>query len=754
MVETRAHPPPAIASRERARTWIRESKLRVPAPRVPAVERRRLLNLLTAEADARVVLISASAGYGKSTLAAQWNAHCRRPVAWLTLERGDNDPIVLLNYLAHAFDRLHPVDPELLDELSSPAPRVDDVVLPALAEELARSSPFELILDDLHELTHPRSLALVDFLLEESPTGSQVVLVTRADPDLPLTRRRVAGDVLEIRADRLALDSDETRDLAAHLDARLSERALGIILERTEGWPAGVALAVRAADGSASGDAVAEGLQGTQRQIADYLLETVLDLETEAHRTFLLATSVLRRMTAPLCDAVLAAAGSSDALRELEQTNSFVIPLDDQRGWYRYHELFGQFLRSELDRRNPELAAVYLARAAEWHEQDGTHPDEAFRCAHECGDLERAGRIALASAVGSVGSGHVETMRLWLLDCTDGEIGADPHLAIAAAWVYLLLGEAERAERFLLDAERGDLDVPSADGTTSLRSSLANVRSTLGPGGIHQMLADAEFVYAAERERKTPWLSAGCRAIGTANVLLGRPDAAIAAFQEALMLYAARPEFAFSRVVCLGYLAFAAADTGAWSDARKWAKEAKALVVEHRLDHTLGAAIACTARATALVHDGDLDRAAHELAHARRVGHLARGTRWLHADLELRWGNLSLDLGERLVAHEHAVRARAILDGYPDPGTLSPRLDELDTRIGRAADLHLTPAELWILPFLPTHLTVEAIADRVGRSRSTVKTHVAQIYSKLGVSTRSEAVEKMEQLGLGRTGTH
>ena len=170
------------------------------------------------------------------------------------------------------------------------------------------------------------------------------------------------------------------------------------------------------------------------------------------------------------------------------------------------------------------------------------------------------------------------------------------------------------------------------------------------------MLADAEFMYAAESEQKTRWVSASCRAIGIANVLLGRPDAAIAAFQEALMLYGAdRPELALARVLCLGYLAFAAADMGAWPDARKWAQEAKALVPEHRLDQTLGAAIACTARATTLVHDGDSDRAAHELAHARRVRRLAHGMRWLSADLDLRWGNLSLDLGERLVAKEHAV---------------------------------------------------------------------------------------------------
>ena len=360
--------------------------------------------------------------------------------------------------------------------------------------------------------------------------------------------------------------------------------------------------------------------------------------------------------------------GQAKMLKELEQSNSFVIALDDERGWYRYHHLFGELLRSELDRRNPGLASVYLARAAEWHEHHGADAEEAFRCAHESGDLERTGRIALASAVGFMRSGHIETFRLWLLDCSDDEIVADPQLAIAAAWVSLVMGEGERAERFLLAAERGDLDVPAADGSSSLRSSFANARSTLGPNGIGQMLADAEFLYAAEREQQTVWLSAACRAVGTANVLLGRPQAGIAAFQEALMLYGNRPGLAFTRVICLGYLAFAATESGAWPDARKWGQEAKALVVENRIEHTMVAVIAYTARATTLVKDGDVNRAAIELADAKKFGHLVRGTRWLDADLQLRWGNLSLDLGERMAAKEHAVAARTALRGYPDPG--------------------------------------------------------------------------------------
>lgn len=719
--------------------------MRTPPQRVPVVERRRLLRLLAAETEVPIVVISASAGYGKSTLAVQWSSQCQRPAALLSLDRSDNDPVVLLNYLAQSLDRLAPVDRQLHAELSRRAPRVNEVVLPALARELACLSPLELILDDVQEVSDPPSRAVLAFLLEHKPLGSQLVLVTREQLDLPLASRRVAGELLEIRADRLAFDFDETRALAVRCGARLSEPSLRVIHARTEGWPAGVELALRADDPAPKDDVSV--VRGTQREIADYLVEVVLDRESERHRTFLLATSVLRRMTAPLCDVVLGTPGSSNVLEELERSNSFVIPLDDHRGWYRYHDLFGEVLRSELERRHPGLAAVYLSRAAEWHERDGSHPEETFRCAHECGDLVRMGRVALASCEGLTARGSHETVRSWLEDCRREEIESDPQLAIAAGWLHSLEGEGARAQRYALAAEPGDLDGPSADGASSIRSSLANLRSHLAYRGIDQMLADAEYVYAAERDTSARWLADSSRAIGTAKLLLGRPDEAVAALREALIVTTAA-ELAASRAFCLGYLVFAAAESGRWPEARKWAREAKALIGERNLGQDLPAPIVYTAKATVLVHDGDLYRAAQELAEARSLSQLLSATRWMTADVELRWGDLSLHLGERLNAREHAGIAGAALNGYLDPGALRSRLSALEERIARAADLQLTPSELRILPFLPTHLLVKEIAARLHLSTATVKTHLHGIFNKLDVSTRSEAVDKMEQLGL------
>ena len=727
---------------------VRASKLEPLRLRADALQRERLLARL-AGADTPIVLIAASAGYGKSTLAAQWSTQCQRPVAWLNLDRTDNDPIVFLNAVAHALDRLDPVAPELLDEFTALMPRVSEVVLPGLAVELNRLSPVELILDDVQELTEPQCLAALDFLLEEVPSESQVVLVTRAQPELPLARRRAAAELFEIHADELALDADETLALAESSGSHLSEQALEWLRERTEGWPAGVVLALRALPESASSDDIAKTISRTQREIAEYAFEVLLHRETAERRRFLLATSVLTKMTAPLCDTILGITNSSKLLADLERSNSFVIELDDNRGWYRYHNLFAEFLRSELDRADPDLATTSLSRAAYWHEQEGSDPAEAFRYAHECGDLKLAGRVAMASADDHIRRGRIATMKLWLDDCTDEEVSGEPQLAIVAAWLHFHFGDRRTAERFTAAAAKGDLDVTSTDGTTSLRSSLLLLRATLAPSGVDQMLADAQFVCAAEgRAANTRWLLDGVRAVGNANLLLGRPDEAVAAFREAVELTTGHPEASHVKIACLGFLAFALTEAGSWPTARKSAQEATAVSAAERLEQTLLGGIALTARAMVLLHDGDFDRAAADLTSARRTGHLVGGARWFNADMNIRWGNISLDLGDRPAAQEHAETARAALHGYPDPGTLTRRLAELAGRVGSLADLDLTPAEIRILPFLPTHLSVKEVAERLHVSPATVKTHVSSVYAKLGATSRSDAVAKMEELGL------
>ena len=729
---------------------LHESKLRAPTLRPGVVPRARLASLRETAQRSRLVVVCAPAGYGKSTLAAEWSQLDPRVAGWVHLDRTDNDPVVLLANVAAALERIGSAAGELLEELSRTSPRIDEVVLPLLAAELDERSPFVLVLDDAHFVTAERSLAILAFVADRIPVGSQLMLVTRGDPGLPLARLRANGELVEIGTALIALDAEETRAVAASVGLELTHESAEALQERTEGWAGAVVLAATFLRGRDDAAERAAGLSGNQQQIADYLLEEVLDSQPDHLATFLLGTSILDRMTAPLCNAVLGVDDAAASLEALSRSNALVVALDSQREWYRYHHLFGDFLRAELNRRHPELRHQYLVQAASWCDAYGT-PGEAFDYAHQSGDLAQAGRIALGHWDEFTGRGQIETIRLWLDRCTDEEIESDAQLSIAATWVAVLLGDAAGARRFVAAAERKPLDVASADGTTSLRASLALVRTAVAPDGIHGMLRDAEFAYAAEKPAGTRWLVGACRALGTANILLGRPQEAIDAFGEALALANHRPELAHARAFCLGYMAFAAAEIDDPRNSTRWAVEALQLVEEQHLSHVAQSAVAYAAGALMRQRRGDHTGAARHLENVRRLSPLLDGVPWLKADLALRCAGISLSLGDMAGALAFAHVAGDTLQGYPDAGTLPARLQRLEARIRRGEDYELTPAELRLIHFLPTHMSLQEIADRLYLSRATVKTHVASIYTKLGVPGRSEAVEIIDQSGLGST---
>ena len=699
-----------------------------------------------------MVLVSAPAGYGKSTLVAQWSEPDPRASGWVQLGRGDNDSVVLLAHVVAALERAGPVCDELLEELSGRTPRIDEVAIPLLAADLGERDPFVLVLDDVHFITARESRAVLGCLVDNVRSGSQLVLVARGDPGVPLGRLRASGDLIEIGTALLALDPTETRDVAASTGLELSQAEAGALWERTEGWAAGVALATLALRGRDDGAVRAAGLSGSQRQIADYLLEEVLERQPEYLKRFLLGTSILDHMTAPLCDAVLGTTDAAGSLEDLARCNAFVVSLDDHGECYRYHHLFSDLLRAELKRRHPELLPVYLRRAADWCEGHGL-PGEAFAYAHEAGDLAHAGRIALAHRDEFASRGQIESLRLWLDRCTDTDIESDPQLSIAAAWVFGYLGEAARARRFLAAAERAPLDLASADGASSLRSALANLRSSMAPDGISQMLRDAELGYACEKKMGTRWVLSARRAMGAAYLLLGRPQEAMGVLRESLELSTDQLELSHTRVFTLGYLVFAAAELGERRDAQRWAVEAGWLAAQQHLHDTIYGAIAYTAGALAHNQRGDHTEAARQLENVCRLRPLLRVGPWLNADLALRCADISLDLGDVAGALEHAQVAGDALQGYPDAGTLPARLHRLEARIRQGQNYGLTPAELRLIAFLRTHLSLQDIADRLHLARPTVKTHVASIYAKLGVTGRSDAIEVIEQAGLESTET-
>jgi len=692
------------------------------------------------------VLVAAPAGYGKSTLVAEWSELDPRVTGWVHLDRGDNDPVVLLANVAAVLDRIGSSSDPLCEELSRRTPRIDAVVLPRLAAGLDECSPFTLVLEDTHLVTAETSLGILGFLADHVPYGSQAMLVTRGEAGLPLGRLRASGELLEIGTELLALDAEETRAVAASGGLELTAESAEALRERTEGWAAAVVLAAMSLRGREDAAERAATLSGNQQDIADFLLEEVLNSQPEEQTAFLLGTSILERMTAPLCNAVLQVDHAADTLETLVNSNAFVIPLDDRREWYRYHHLFGDLLRAELTRRHPELLRLYLVRAASWCEVYGS-PDEAFAYAHACGDLRQAGRIALANRDAYTQRGQSETARLWFDRCTDEEIASDPQLSIAAGWASVYQGDAQRASRFIAAAEQWPLDAASADGATSLRSALACLRAGAAPDGIPRMLSDGEFVCASEKRAGTRWYFSGARAAGTAHLLLGRPEEAIGRLRE--VMSSQEHEVAPWRILALGYSAFAAMELGERRDAHRWAAQATMAVMEEHLEETLYSAVASAADAVMQMERGDHAAAARRLDEVRRLRPLLLGARWAAADIALRCADVSLDIGDRSGAVEFAQTADDALHDYPDAGVLPDRLQRLEERINLGRDYELTAAELRLIHFLPTHLSLQEIADRLHLSRPTVKTHVASIYGKLGVQSRSEAVEIIEELRLG-----
>ena len=448
-----------------------------------------------------VVVLSAAAGYGKSIFAAQMCQSDSRACAWCSMLESDNDPLALINHIVGALGEIRAVPDWYLEACRHPSTRGEAGLLPGLVDLMVDCAPFMLVLDDLHLVTSARSEALLRDVVRALPAGCRLTIGTRADPEIGLARLRVAQQVAEVRAPALALDRDE---ISLFLDAAgvAHDSAAVAELERiTEGWPAGVALTTLSLDTPALAADTVREFSGSGHDVAEFLFEEVLARQEPSIRTFLIETSVVQRMSSRLCDFMLERSGSGDILRQLERTNLFIVALDEQHEWFRYHHLFRDMLRIELDRTEPDRARALLRRAGVWHERDGAS-EEAFEYARVAGDFRLAGRVALRHWEEYVHFGRLESLRLWLMKCRDDQIESDTALSIGAGWVFAQLGDGERAERYLAAAERGDdLDEPSPDGATSLRSQMVNLRSVIGTRGVAQMLEDGRYVYASESAR-------------------------------------------------------------------------------------------------------------------------------------------------------------------------------------------------------------------------------------------------------------
>ena len=409
--------------------------------------------------ESKVTLISAPAGFGKTTLLAGWLAAAPaggRSAAWLSLDQGDNQPVAFWTYLISALRTVAPgVGASALSLLQGPQPPPIETILSTLLNELgALPNDVVLVLDDYHVVDGPDVLDGMTFLLDNLPPRVHLVITTRADPALPLARLRAGGELTEIRAADLRFTPDEA---AAYLNEvmglDLAARDIAALERRTEGWIAALQLAGLSMQGRDDVAGFIAGFAGDDRYIVDYLVEEVLHRQPEQVRSFLLETSILARMTGPLCDAVTDQAGGKATLDALDRRNLFLVPLDDRRQWYRYHHLFADVLRARLLDERPELAPELHRRAAEWYEQHDDRP-EAIRHALAGGDVARAADLVELAIPATVQDRQEATLRQWLEALPDELLRVRPVLSNAYAGSLLVRGEVAGVEERLRDAER------------------------------------------------------------------------------------------------------------------------------------------------------------------------------------------------------------------------------------------------------------------------------------------------------------
>ncbi|HEX7146088.1 MAG TPA: hypothetical protein VF512_01165, partial [Actinomycetota bacterium] len=408
-----------------------EAKLHPPWARQGIVPRTELVDRLVA-AHPRLICVVAPPGYGKTTLLAQWAQRNQRRVAWISVDHHDNDPAVLLAYLAAALDRIEPIDPDVLQSLPRPG-GVAATVVPRLAAEISSmAEPVWLVLDHVELLSNQECLDAVAELAVRLPEGSCLALASRSRPPLPMRSR---GDRdLEVGVAELAMGTSEARRLLEGAEVELPDADVDELVGRTEGWPVGLYLAALALRAGGPHASAGSPFTGEDRFLADYLRSELLDRLSPELVRFLTRTAVLDQMSGPLCDAVLAGSGSGRLLASLEGSNLLLVALDRRQEWYRYHQLFRELLLAELDRREPGLVPQLHDRAATWCEANGL-PETAIYHAQAAGDPDRVARLVRELAQPAYAAGRFSTVRRWLAWFEDqGLVQRYPPVAVQGAW--------------------------------------------------------------------------------------------------------------------------------------------------------------------------------------------------------------------------------------------------------------------------------------------------------------------------------
>ena len=734
------------------------TKLLIPTPRQGLVSRPELLDCLSRGIDGKFTLISASSGYGKTTLMAEWCAKQGKdyPLAWVSLDKGDNDPARFLSYLIAALqnaeDGLGQDTSTLIQGAQNP---FDESILSVLVNEIsAVPLDFIMVLEDYHVIELPEIHQVIVFLLEHMPPQMHLVILTRSDPPFPLARYRACGELAEIRIKDLRFSPDAATVLLNDI-ARLglSDESIQTLLGRTEGWITGLQLAALSLNEHESPSDMISAFGRGHDYIVDYFAEEILERQPDTLKKFLLQTSVLDRLNASLCEAVTGQPDGQATLEHLEKANLFLTSLGNEYSWYRYHHLFADVLQNRLQRFYPAEIPVLHQKAAHWFEQNDLDM-EAIEHALSANDSQHAARMAERYGVNLLRNGNLATLMSWFNRLPETAFEDYPRLSVYRAWALLLAGMKADIEKYMLAAEesaksknlldelRGDFAAvlaynASLQGDMELAYDKAHealewltndnytVRSVMAfvLGGIYYMRRDFPRAIAAmqeasrvgEQSRNFNVAVSALSAVGSIYLGQGDLDQAEKAFSKALefskgrhgrFLPIASNAFSGMAELCLLNMDF--------EQARQWAVKGLGLGEQWiNPDSRVG----CLLTLAKVSHqEGGFNEARSKLDEAKRVAStrvLTQGT------------------VEQIQACETFLSEKS-----PDAAIQNPLIDPLSER------------EIEVLALFAEGLSNQEVAEKLIISLGTVKAHSSNIYRKLDASNRAQAVIKARELNL------
>lgn len=725
-----------------------------PTTRVASVERGRLLTRLRENAEVPVVLVHAPAGFGKSTLAEQWAHHDSRPHSTVRVASRCDDPAALALELIGALESIGPSVDRIRSVATGVEPSFSALLVPAITRTASsRERPYVLVVDDVHLLTQPACHAVLESVAEGLPAGSQLVLVSRHSAPGWLARTRAEGRLVCLGPDDLAFDDRESHELLDGLGMTLAPELVTDLVTRADGWPVGLYLMALTVDAHGPRGLPAGVTEpGSDQFLRDYLKTEVLAGLDDGTLEFLRRTSLLEELSGPSCDALLNRRDSAAVLAHLAGRLQLVVATEQPPGRFRYHHLLADALHAELQSSEPWLAPELHRRASAWHESQGDL-DAAIRHAKAAGDLELTGRLVWCGVPACISSGRPDRLATWLADLDDLRIRADRWLSLAAAWLGLQLGDPPHMTRWLLAAEEHAGE--GWEGRISddaYAASLACLHILVGDHGLERSLA---LCSGAERglPRDSGFRAAALHNQGVALTLLGRFQEGLDSLRRAELLGRALgvPIIEANALAWHGMLVLLNDD---WAQGAPLIERAGELVEAHHLERLATSVNTITALALLKAARGDKDEARVVLGTARRLTtRVSQIAPWFAIAGPLVQARAAILLGDLALARTLCGEARHHVTADLADTILVELLDDAEARLRALQDDQmcaetLTTAQLRVLQFLPSRLTLDQIGEHLFLSRATIKSHASAIYRKLGASSRDEAIARARTLGL------